>query len=173
MLIYLYVLGAVLFRILPHPWDVTPMAALFLFSGAVFKRKAESLLLPLAALLVSDYAVDLLLYHGAYRWFTPFTWGSFLLIGLLGWTLRGKVNWARVGGASVAGSTLFFLVTNFGWFWMGWDTYPHNLSGMLQCYAAGIPFYRNALIGDLMWNAVMFGSYVWLMRRRRAAVPAA
>ena len=171
MVVYRYVLGAILFRILPHPWNATPMAALFLFSGAVFKRKSESLLLPLAALLISDYAVDLLLYHGAYRWFSPFTWGGFLLIGLLGWTLRGKFNWLKIGGASLAGSTIFFLLTNFG-VWTAWAMYPRNMAGLAQCYIAGIPFYRNELIGDLVWNAIMFGSYYWLIERRKAAIPA-
>ncbi|MGH9396660.1 MAG: DUF6580 family putative transport protein [Terriglobia bacterium] len=172
MVVYLYVLGAILFRILPHPWNATPLAAMFLFSGALFKRKSVSLLVPLAALLVSDYAVDLLIYHGAFPWFSPITWIGFLMIGMLGWTLRGKLagkfNWLRIGGASVVGSTLFFLFTNFGWMW--WtklSMYPHTMMGLTECYAAGIPFYMNDLIGDLAWNAVMFGSYYWLTRRSR------
>ncbi|MDE3180317.1 MAG: hypothetical protein KGM47_11750 [Acidobacteriota bacterium] len=172
MIVYLYVLGAVLFRILPHPWNATPIAAMFLFSGAVFKRKSLSLLVPLAALLVSDYAVDLLIYRGAYHWFSPVTWMGFLMIGLLGWTLRGrlsgKLNWLRIGGASVAGSTLFFLFTNFG-VWAAWSMYPRTSAGLTACYAAGVPFYMNDLIGDLAWNALMFGSYFWLTRRSRIA----
>lgn len=168
MVIYLYVLGAVLFRILPHPWNFTPMAAMFLFSGALFKRRSLSLLVPLAALLVSDYAVDLIIYRGVYHWLSPITWIGFLMIGLLGWTLRGKLhgklNWLRIGGASVAGSTLFFLFTNFG-VWAAWSMYSHTMAGLTACYAAGIPFYANDLIGDLIWNAVMFGSYFWLTRR--------
>ena len=173
MLIYLYILGAILFRVLPHPWNVTPMAAMFLFSGAVFKSKRQSLLIPLAALMVSDYAVDLLLYHGRYAWFSPFTWAGFLLIGLLGWTLRGKFNWLSIGALSVAGSSLFFLLTNFGvWFGGSFNLYPRTMAGLSACYAAGLPFYRNELLGDLAWNAVMFGSYYWLSRRSKASVPA-
>ncbi|HEV2419416.1 MAG TPA: DUF6580 family putative transport protein [Terriglobia bacterium] len=177
MVVYLYVLGAILFRILPHPWNLTPVAAMFLFSGAVFKNKLNSLLVPLAALLISDYAVDLALYHGAFHWFSPFTWGAFLLIGLLGWTLRGqwskRLGWLKVGCASLAGSTLFFLITNFGWMW--WtkvSMYPHTMSGLTACYIAGIPFYMNDLVGDLAWNAIMFGSYYWLTQRHRAGATA-
>lgn len=165
MVVYLYVLGAVLFRLIPHPWNWTPIAAMFLFSGAVFRSKKQSLLIPLAALLVSDYAVDLLLYHGAYSWFSPFTWTGFLLIGVLGWTLRGKFNWFKVAGASVAGSTLFFLFTNFG-VWLSWTMYPRSTAGLTACYAAGVPFYFNDLVGDLVWNAIMFGSYYWLTHRK-------
>jgi hypothetical protein len=166
MTLYLYVVGAVFFRLIPHPWNATPLGAMFLFSGATFKNKRMSLLVPLFALLVSDYAVDLILYHGKYAWFSPFTWAGFLLIGLLGWTLRGKFNWLKIGGASVAGSTLFFLLTNFGSWWAGAIVYPHNFAGIMACYAAGLPFYVNALLGDLAFNALMFGSYRWLVRRR-------
>lgn len=172
MVLYLYVLGAILFRLIPHPWDVTPLAAMFLFSGATFRSKARSLLVPLAALLISDYAVDLLLYHGAYHWFSPFTWAGFLLIGLLGWTLRGKFNWAKIGGASLAGSTIFFLVTNFG-VWLAWTMYPRTAAGLTASYAAGLPFYGNSLLGDLFFSAVMFGSYYWLFQRRSRAAQAA
>ncbi|HTV56967.1 MAG TPA: DUF6580 family putative transport protein [Terriglobia bacterium] len=164
MVIYLYVLGAVLFRLIPHPWNVTPLAAMFLFSGATFRSKGRSLLVPLIALLVSDYTVDLLLYHGVYHWFSPFTWAGFLLVGMLGWTLRGKWNWARVGGASVAASTIFFLVSNFG-VWLAWTMYPRSAAGLAECYAAGLPFYGNSLAGDLFFSALMFGSYYWLLRR--------
>jgi hypothetical protein len=166
MVIYFYVVGAVLFRLIPHPWNVTPLAAMFLFSGATFRSKSKSLLVPLVALLVSDYAVDLLLYHGAYHWFSPFTWAGFLLIGMLGWTLRGKWNWARIGGSSVAASTMFFLLTNFG-VWLAWTMYPRSGAGLAECYAAGLPFFGNSLAGDLFFSALMFGSYYWLLQRRR------
>jgi hypothetical protein len=164
VVIYLYVFAAVLFRLIPHPWNATPLAAMFLFSGATFRSKSTSLLVPSIALLVSDYAVDLFLYHGAYPWFSPFTWMGFLLIGMLGWTLRGKWNWIRIGGTSVAASTIFFLVSNFG-VWLAWTMYPRSAAGLAECYAAGLPFYGNSLAGDLFFSALMFGSYYWLLQR--------
>lgn len=169
MVLYLYVVGAVLFRLVPHPWNVTPLAAMFLFSGATFRSKSKSLLVPLVALLASDYAVDLLLYHGAYRWFSPFTWLGFMLIGLLGWTLRSRWNWARIGGISVAASAIFFLVSNFG-VWLAWTMYPRSASGLAECYAAGLPFFGNTLAGDLFFSALMFGSYYWLVHRKPGVV---
>ncbi|HLQ32759.1 MAG TPA: DUF6580 family putative transport protein, partial [Chloroflexota bacterium] len=39
---YVYVLAAILLRLLPHPWNVTPLGAMFLFSGATFRSKRES-----------------------------------------------------------------------------------------------------------------------------------
>ncbi len=166
-MLYLYILVAVLLRILPHPWNVTPLGAMFLFSGATFRSKRDSLLVPLAALLVSDYAVIRFLYHGAYPWFSPYTWTGFLLFGLIGWWLRKKLTASRVIGASFVGSTVFFLVSNFG-VWAGWGMYPRTFAGLVQCYVAGLPFFRNTLLGDLIYSALMFGSYVWIRHRQLA-----
>ncbi|MGH9468894.1 MAG: DUF6580 family putative transport protein [Terriglobia bacterium] len=171
MVVYLFVLGAILFRVLPHPWNVTPLGAMFLFSGAMFRNKRQSLLVPLAALMISDYAVDRLLYHGAYGWFSPFTWGAFLLIGVIGWTLRGNWNWRRIAAASIGGSILFFAITNFAC-WPGLNLYPHTFAGIIECYTAGLPFFRNEILGDLAWNGVMFGCYYWLTQRRKAPATA-
>jgi hypothetical protein len=169
---YLYVVLATALRLLPHPWNITPLGAMFLFSGATFRSKRASLLVPLAALLISDYAVIRFLYHGQYAWFSPYTWAGFLLVGLIGWSLRGKITWARVGLASVAGSTVFFAVSNFGvWMGAGVQTlmYPHTLGGLAECYVAALPFFRNSVFGDLSYTALMFGSYYLLMHRRAGA----
>jgi hypothetical protein len=111
---YLYVMLAVLLRLLPHPWNVTPMGAMFLFSGATLQRKTTSLLVPLLALVVSDIVVIQLLYGGRHPWFDPFTWLGFLSIGLIGWILRSNASIVRLLAASLAGSLLFFLISNFG-----------------------------------------------------------
>ena len=165
---YLFVLAAILLRILPHPWNLTPLGAMFLFSGATFRNKRDSLLVPLAALMISDYAVIHFLWGGRYAWFTPYTWAGFLLVGLIGWTLRRKLSVTGVLGASLAGSVTFFLVSNFG-VWMGWTLYPPSFSGLVECYVAALPFFRNAVIGDLLYAGLLFGAYAWI-RRRRAAV---
>ena len=166
-MLYLYVLAAILLRLVPHPWNVTPIAAMFLFSGSTFRSKRDGLLAPLVALMISDYAVIHFLYQGRYGWFTPFTWGAFLLVGLIGWTLREKMTFARVVGASLAGSVTFFLFTNFG-VWLAGAMYPKTLAGLGACYVAALPFFRNTVLGDLFYVALLFGSYRWLRQRPRA-----
>lgn len=167
---YLYVLAAILFRVLPHPWNVTPLGAMFLFSGATFRTKAESLAVPLAALILSDYAVIHFLYGGKYGWFNPYTWGGFLIAGMIGWMLRPKITWARVAVACVAGSVAFFVISNFG-VWVAGRLYPVTMTGLAACYVAALPFFRNSILGDLAYTAVMFGSYQ-LLRHRQAALTA-
>jgi hypothetical protein len=162
---YLYIVAAILIRLLPHPWNATPMGALFLFSGATMRSKRDSLLVPMAALLVSDFLVIHLIYGGKYAWFTPYTWAGFLLVGLIGWALRDKITVARVAAGTLAGSVTFFLITNFG-VWASWKMYPPTWAGLTECYVAALPFFRDALLGDLSYAAIMFGSYVWLQHRR-------
>ncbi len=168
---YLFVLGAILTRVLPHPWNLTPLGAMFLFSGATFQRKWESLAIPFVALIASDYVVLHTLYGGRYSWFMPYTWMGFLLVGLIAWMLRGDISIRNVLAGSLAGSIAFFLVSNFG-VWVNGSLYAHNLGGLFQCYAAGIPFFRNTVMGDLLYAALMLGSYELVQRRRMAAAAA-
>ena len=161
---YVYVAAAVLLRLAPHPWNVTPIGSMFLFGGATFKSRTASLLVPLAALMLSDFLMVHFLWGGRYDWFTPYTWLAFLAVGLVGWLLRGRVTGLNVLAGSLAGSIVFFVVSNFG-VWMGGVEYPLTFDGLAACYIAALPFFRNAVLGDLFYAAVMFGSYHWLTTR--------
>ena len=96
-----------------------------------------------------------------------FGWVAVALTVPLGFALRQKRSVGRIVGMSLAGSTLFYLLSNFGvWFLgcgQGW--YPPTLSGLAACYMAGIPFYRNSLLGDLLYAGILFGGYEWAARR--------
>jgi hypothetical protein len=123
---------------------------------------------PFAALLISDYATLQILWHGKYSWFDPSTWAAFSLASLLGWTLRDKITAPRVAGAAIGSAIVFFTVSNFG-VWLGGHFYPKTFTGLVECYVAAIPFFRNDLAGNLAYSAVMFGSYHWITARQRAA----
>lgn len=145
----LLIVFAAVSRMIPHPPNFTPIAAMALFGGVYLDRR-YSILLPLAAMLVSDYFIG---FHRT----MPFVYGSFLLIGLLGLWLKNhkKVHW--IVGASLTSSVLFFIVTNFGVWLMG--GYPPSFAGLVECYVAAIPFFRNTVLGDLFYVAVLFGLY--------------
>jgi uncharacterized protein DUF6580 len=164
MVSYLYVAAAILLRLAPHPWNVTPLGSMFLFGGATFKSRAASLLVPLAALMLSDLFVVTVVWGGRYDWYTPYTWIAFLLVGLIGWLLRGRMTGLNVLAASLAGSIVFFVVSNFG-VWLNGLDYPQTREGLVECYIAALPFFRNAILGDLFYAGLMFGSYHWLSRR--------
>jgi hypothetical protein len=100
---------------------------------------------------------------GRYDWFTPYTWIAFLAVGLIGWMLRGRITGLRVLAGSLSGSVVFYVISNFG-VWMNGLDYPRTAEGLVQCYIGAIPFFRNAILGDLFYAGLMFGSYHWLSR---------
>ena len=144
------ILLGIVSRLVPHPWNATPLTAIALFGGT-YVSKRWSILLPLAIVAVSDVFLG---WHST----IPFTWGAFAVTGWLAWWIRVQPSAARILGGSLLGSVIFFLVTNFG-VWAAQTLYPKTASGLWECYVAGIPFFRNALAGDLIYTAVLFGMY--------------
>ncbi len=162
LVVGLIVLGIVS-RLVPHPWNATPVMAIALFGGT-YLSKRWAILLPLVIVALSDLVIG---------WHTtvPFTWGAFLLAGMLGWWIRTHPNATRIVGGSLAGSLLFFLLTNFG-VWVAGDLYPLTGQGLRECFTAAIPFFRGTLAGDAVFVAVLFGSYALLTGPRAAHAPA-
>lgn len=165
---------AALTRLLPHPPNFSPVTAIALFGGAYFASRGWALLVPLAALLISDLVMAAAFgglyagyFGGAGMWLV---YACIALTTVLGLGLRGKVNGARVLGYSLAGSTLFFLVTNFG-AWLGNPLYPQNAGGLVASYAAGIPFFQWTVLGTLFYAAALFGGFA-LLRHRMPALRA-
>jgi hypothetical protein len=40
--------------------------------------------------------------------------------------------------------------------------YPRNFAGLMLCYDAGLPFFRRAIAGDVIFTAVLFATPVLL-----------
>jgi len=156
MLAYLFVIFAVLARMpfMPHPWNFTPVAAALLYFGARGSRR--QLWVPFALLAASDVILTKFVYSSQFSWDHFVTWAWYAAILLLGTQLRENSSWRRVGGAALASSVSFFVVSNFA-VWACWNMYPKTLPGLMTCYAAGLPFFRRGLAGDLLFTAVMFG----------------
>jgi hypothetical protein len=162
------ILLAALSRLLPHPFNFSPIEAVALFGGAHFVRRGWALAVPLLAMLVSDLALALI-NGGIYLDY--FLTAGFALVYLcialstaLGFRLQGRVGAGRVAAYSVLGSILFFIVTNFG-AWLGSPMYPQTASGLAAAYVAGLPFFQNTLLGTLFYSAVLFGSFAWMRGR--------
>ncbi len=143
---------AVISRILPHPANFAPIAAIGLFSG-VYLPKKYGLILPFLAMLISDYFI------GFYGFTMLFVYGSYFLVGLIGIWLRGHKNALYIIGSSVVSSVIFFLITNFGVWIDPVSSYPKDFSGLIQSYIMGIPFFRGTVLGDLFFTAYLFGGY--------------
>ncbi len=147
-------------RLIPHPPNFTPIGAMALFGGACFADRRIAFIVPLAAMLLSDLAIGLLsgdLSLGLHR-LIPVVYGSFGLIVCLGFWLRKRRTVFPVAGAALAGSVLFFVLTNFGVWALG-SWYPKTWEGLVACYVAAIPFFHNTLLGDAVYDTVLFGSF--------------
>jgi hypothetical protein len=154
------IVAAAALRLVPHPPNFTPIAAMALFGAAHLGRNPLAFAAPLGALLLSDLILGF--YSGMWV-----QYAAVALIVLLGWLALKRVTPLRIGLAAVASSVLFFAVTNFG-VWLTSGMYPQTLAGLAACYAAAIPFFQNTLAGDLLYSALPFGGFALLER----AVPA-
>jgi hypothetical protein len=142
--------GAAL-RLVPHYPNFTPIAAIALFGGAYFTNKKLAVIVPFAAMLLSDLVLG---YHSTFL----AVYISFALIVAIGFSLQKKRTVSRILIASVSSSALFFAITNFA-FWATGAMYPMSLAGLGECYVAAIPFFQNTLIGDLVYTGVFFGAF--------------
>ena len=94
-------------------------------------------------------------------------YGTTALIVLMGRLARGTRSPTTIAATTLAGSCVFFVVTNFA-VWAGGSLYPHTSEGLSMCYVAAIPFFRNALLGDFTYAVVLFG--VWALAEARFKV---
>ncbi len=157
------ILMATLGRILPHPPNFTPLAAVALFGGFYLSQKHLGLLLPLICLFFSDLLLQASFYLGlnpfpGFHTSMVFVYGAFLLIALLGTKLKGRLQVGNLLGATAASSVLFYLLTNFG-VWIASGMYPRSIEGLLSCYSMGLPFLGTGFLGDLCFVTVIFGAY--------------
>lgn len=161
------ILVAALSRLLPHPFNFTPIGAIALFGGAQFSRKYLAFLVPLAAMLVSDLLIG---FHGS-MWAVYL---AFILTVAIGMGFLRKITAGRVFGSALLSSVLFFLITNFAVWYGSSGFYPQTLAGLGACYAAGLQFYQqtffgnlflNTVMGDLFFSGLLFGTYELIKRR--------
>ncbi|MCC5933541.1 MAG: hypothetical protein LAT75_13215 [Candidatus Cyclonatronum sp.] len=164
LILSLILVLAVVSRFLPFPPNVAPVAAMALFGGAYFSDKRIAFLLPLGVMLLSDLLLGL---HSTLL----FVYAAFGIIVGLGMLLGKEISPLRIAGASVAGSVIFYLLTNFG-VWLFSPYYPFTLEGLLASYTMAIPFFHYTLLGDLFFTTVMFGSFE-LVRRNVPALQTA
>jgi hypothetical protein len=156
MLAYLFVVLGVAVRFMPHPWTFTPVTASLLFFGARGSRR--HLWVPFVLLAASDVVLTKLVYAYPYfSWDHFVTWGWYGAILWLGTKLGVNPKPLRVIAAALASSVSFFLVSNFAT-WAAMNLYPKNFGGLFMSYSLGLPFFRNAVEGDLLFSAVMFAT---------------
>jgi hypothetical protein len=168
-LIIFMILAAAASRLIPHPPNMTSVAAMALFGGAMLDDRRLAFVVPLSALFLSDLVLG---FHD--QMFVVY--GTFALIVCFGLWLQRHRSAAMIAGAATMSSLLFFSTTNFG-VWAMDHMYPRTLAGLISCYTAALPFLRNTLEGDLFYTLVLFGGFALLESQfpklqQREALPA-
>jgi hypothetical protein len=157
LIIIALVIIAVVARFLPHPNNFTPVAAIAIFAGAYSSKKYFAITLPIIAMLSTD----------AFLGFYPEMWGVYaalILSVVIGFALRKKVTVLGVIGASLTSSIVFFAISNFAVWAGGLCGYPHTVEGLTTCYTMAIPFFRNEVLGTLVYSGLLFGIYEAITR---------
>jgi hypothetical protein len=155
IVIGLLVMGIVT-RLLPHWPNFTAVGAVALVGGALLRPKALAAVITVAILLISDFVLGF--YSGMWL-----VYGSFLLIAMMGQRINIS-NPLSIGGYSIGGSLVFYLITNFG-SWYGSPFYSQDFMGLINSYIAGLPFALNFTLATLFFSAFLFGTYYMLSKQ--------
>lgn len=137
-------------RLLPHPPNFSPVAAVALFAGAHLASRLWALAVPLSAMLLTDLILG---FHAT----LPAVYLAVALSVLLGIGLRGR-GAAPVALGCVAGAGLFFVMTNLA-VWAFGGLYPLTGAGLAQCFVLALPFFQNTLLSTLLYGGVLFGAF--------------
>jgi hypothetical protein len=155
----------------------SPVIAIALFSGMTIKQRSLVFILPLLSLLISDAVIQFLYEQGAfpYAGFYSGQWKNYLIIllcaTLIGWLIKGK-NYRSLLLAGIIAPSVFFLVSNFNVWLNAQVVYSRDINGLMNCYAAGLPFYKNALIGTLVFLPTILVIYNYLTKQKASLIVA-
>lgn len=170
VLIFLAIISRVITNHL-QLWNFNAIGAAALFGGMMIRNKRQAYLLPILTLFLSDlflqFFTNVQTFYGAYIGQLFFVYGAFLFITWIATRIK-KADALTILVASIGTGVLFYLITNLGTF-LTTNLYPHTFSGLIACYAAGIPFYKegdlfssfalNGILGNIFFSAVLFGAW--------------
>lgn len=141
-------------RLLPHPMNFSPVLAVGLFAGATLTSFGLALIIPMAAMLLSDLFLG---FHDT-MWAT---YTATALSSVLGYAIRNKKNIFTVTGVALASAVLFFLISNFAVWTAAADGayYSNDFAGLMTCYTMAIPFFGATILSNLIYTGILFGTF--------------
>ena len=146
----------VLSRIIPHPPNFTPILAGIIFLPFIKKDLTFSVIVPLAAMLISDLIIGM---HSLMLW----TYAPIIFLSCLTYYFN-QDSILRIGTLAVVSPMVFFLVSNFG-VWISGSSYTEDMSGLIECYFNAIPFYASSAISCLLFTALFYFLRLALLKR--------
>lgn len=149
---------------------ITCVMAVALFAGLNKFKTKYAFLLPLITLLASNtllqilYSVNMFPYQGFYNW-QLVEYSLVVILTALGLLFR-KQQTLGIFVTAVLGPTVFFIVSNYITWYLSWQTlgYTHDTSGLMTCYTAALPFYRNSIISTVVFLPSFIVAYQWIVK---------
>jgi hypothetical protein len=158
---------AAISRLFPHLPNFTPIAAMALFGAVYFENKLIAVFVPLITMLLSDVALEITTGWGFHNTLV-YVYISFILTSAIGFWVKRNTTIQTIAIGSVASSILFFMLTNFGVWAAG--GFAGGLTGLNATYVMGIPYFAPTLLGDVFFNAVLFGAFYLAQRKTPALI---
>ena len=164
----LLIVIAAVSRVIMYPDNFSPIIGMAIFAGAVIKDRRLAFALPVLAMFLSDVLFEVFnIAPGFWGWGQLVGYGILALITVIAFSMK-KINVLSVAGYSIGSSLLFFFLSNSAFFVFDnpvYHLYPQNFGGLMQCYAAGLPFIQGTLMGDLFYCAVLFGGFALIQKQ--------
>jgi hypothetical protein len=149
-ILVVFIFFAALLRLVPHPPNFAPVTALALFSGVYFTNRVLGLVVPIIAMLISDYFLG---FYSISMW----VYISFIFVTLYGMYSK-QIKFKNILFSSV----IFFIVSNFGVWLIG---YPKSLEGLVLCYSMALPFFGYSLLGDFFYSLILKHSFGYVKNK--------
>ena len=129
-------------RLIPHPWNFTPVLATSIFAGFYFKEFFLSFFIVIFSMFLGDVFLG---FHST----MIFTYISLIIAVLIGLFIK-VLSFKNILLSGLVGSICFFIITNFG-VWLVTGMYDQSIDGLLTCYVAAIPFFSNTILSTLFY----------------------
>ena len=138
------------FRLIDHPWNFTPVLAFGILAGYYLKNVLYGYGLVIASMILGDFIIG-------FHYLIFFTYFGLLFSVIIG-NYINQLKLTQILLSSISSAILFFIVSNFG-VWLLSGFYPANMQGLIECYIAGIPFFRSTLLSTLIFVFILKWSY--------------
>ena len=147
-------------RLIPHPWNFTPVLATSIFAGFYFKEFFLSLFIVIFSMFLGDIYLG---FHNT-MFFTYFS----LVIAVIAGLFIKKFKSSEILYAGLGSSVAFFIITNFG-AWLTLEMYQKNLEGLLSSYMLAIPFFHNTILSTLIYLFLQKILYEYFVNKKKIA----
>lgn len=149
-----------LYRLIPHPFNFTPLLSYGLMCGALAKQRSTSVAFAWLPALLSDLILGL--YPSMI-----FNYLAYAIIALIGKNIKSVTNISTTISYSALAASIFYLISNFG-VWLMSNTYSMGLQGLYECYLAGLPFYQHSLLGSVLFSLIFSMVFIYITTKNRA-----